>query len=135
MSAAEQATPEPYTDLNVSGPAPVIDLNKHRRRGSALHTVQGRRGQTMPASDRSQADPADDGEQSALEAWAETIEVSFIEARMSLTNPDTAAAYLRTLDILERALQGSCANGVITDGQLAELTAVIDGMRKAPGLL
>ena len=132
MSAAEHATPEPY--MNTSGPAPVIDLNKHRHRGGAFRAVQGRRGQTMTTPDSSPADPAD-GEQSALEAWAETIEVFFIEARMSLTNPDTAAAYLRTLDVLERALQGSHANNVITDDQLAELTAVIDGMRQAPRLI
>jgi aspartokinase len=131
MSAAEQAAPEPYATLNTAGPAPVIDLNKHRHRAGAIRAVQGRRGQTMTTPDGSQAD----GEQSALTEWAETIEVAFIAARMSLTNPDTAAAYLRTLDVLERALQGSHANNVISAEQLAKLATVIDGMRKAPDLL
>jgi hypothetical protein len=129
MSAAERA----YA-MNTDEPAPVIDLNKHRHRAGAFHAVEGRRGHTMTTPDSSPEHPADD-EQSALEEWAETIEVAFIEARMSLTNPETAAAYLRTLDILERALQGSHANEVITDGQLAELTTVINGMRQAPRLI
>lgn len=75
------------------------------------------------------------GERNALQAWAESIEQSFNEIRQSLTSPDTAAAFLRTLDVLERTLQGSRAKGIITAGQLAELTALIDGMRKVPSLL
>ncbi|MGA5670001.1 hypothetical protein ACPCTG_31540 [Streptomyces pseudogriseolus] len=81
--------------------------------------------------------PADgDGDVSrALAEFAETIEMGFNDIQQTLTDPATAAAYGRTLDVVERALQGSHANGMLTDEQLGELTGVIDGMRKAPGLL
>jgi hypothetical protein len=71
----------------------------------------------------------------ALAEFAEELELSFNDIQQSLTSPATAAAFLRTLDVLERALQGSQAGGIITAGQLAELEAVIDGMRQAIRLL
>lgn len=85
----------------------------------------------------SHGQPGDgDGDTSrALAAFAETIEMSFNGIHQTLTDPATAAAYARTLDVVERALEGSHASGMLTDEQLGELTGVIDGMRQAPGLL
>ncbi|WP_055695394.1 hypothetical protein [Streptomyces prasinopilosus] len=140
MSAAEHATtPERPCVMNKTGPAPVIDLDK-RRRSSALRTVRGRWAKTMttPPGSTPGGEPDNaptDGQRSALEAFAESLEMSFNDIEQSLTNPATAAAFLRTLDIIERALQGSHANDVITADQLAELTAVIDGMRQVPRLI
>ncbi|WP_086560974.1 hypothetical protein [Streptomyces africanus] len=71
----------------------------------------------------------------ALRGWAESIETSFIEIGQSLTRKENAASYLRTLDVFERFLQGSHAQGVIDREQLTELTARVDDMRKVPGLL
>ncbi|RSN39993.1 hypothetical protein DMH12_36170 [Streptomyces sp. WAC 04229] len=76
-----------------------------------------------------------DNDVTAVAAFANTIETSFIEIGQSLTDPATRAAYLRTLDIWERALQGSREQGVIDTQQLADLTQVIEGMRQAPTLL
>jgi hypothetical protein len=84
------------------------------------------------------ADPPEDRHADAsesLRAFAETIELSFLDIQRSLTEPDTAAVFLRTLDLWERALEGSRANGVITSDQLTELTEVMDGMRQAPRLI
>ncbi|MFE6412627.1 hypothetical protein ACFVOR_37470 [Streptomyces sp. NPDC057837] len=78
--------------------------------------------------------PGGDASQ-ALRAWAETIETSFIEIGQSLTRGDTAASYLRTLDVFERTLQGLHAQGVIDQTQLGELAGTIADMRKVPGLL
>jgi hypothetical protein len=72
---------------------------------------------------------------SALAAFANTIETSFLEIGQSLTQPATAAAFQRTLDVWERTLQGSHAQGIIDAGQLAELTEVLQGMREAPRLV
>ncbi|KPC67990.1 hypothetical protein ADL27_57555, partial [Streptomyces sp. NRRL F-6602] len=70
-----------------------------------------------------------------LQAWAETIEISFNGIDQTLTNPQTRAAFLRTLDLWEGILQASRANDVIDDGQLARLLETLTGMRQAPNLL
>lgn len=128
MSAAEPAIPErPY--VNTPAPAPVIRLD-HRRRGGGHPTTRGRRAamDTTPA-DSSQPDDA------ALHGFADSIERSFLETGQSLTDPRTAAAYLRTLDVWETALRGSHAQGVLDVRQLRELTEVLHGMRQAPRLI
>ncbi|MGP3737993.1 hypothetical protein ACTWJ9_33325 (plasmid) [Streptomyces sp. GDS52] len=79
--------------------------------------------------------PTEEGGRSALEEFANDLEMSFNDVDRSLTNPETSAVFLRTLDIWERTLQGSHANGIIDAGQLAELTAVLQGMREAPRLV
>ncbi|WP_437090039.1 hypothetical protein [Streptomyces sp. enrichment culture] len=77
--------------------------------------------------------PADDA--SALAAFAETIETSFVEIGQSLTDPRTRDAYLTTLATWERILQGSHATGVIDDATLQELMVPLNGMRQAPGII
>lgn len=143
MSAAQPADPaRPYIDLNGPDDAAVIPLSNRRggRRGG-LRAVRGQShmGDDSQDPERVQHAPKIDkrpaGEVSALEAFANTIEISFLEIGQSLTQPDTAAAFLRTLDVWERALQGSHAQGIIDAAQLEELTTVIRGMREAPRLV
>ncbi|MET8571827.1 hypothetical protein [Streptomyces sp. NPDC004783] len=141
MSAAQPADPaHPYT-----GPddAAVIPLNQRHRRGTG-RTARGRwshmrdtpPGDTPPQpADKVETRDGHDDEPSALAAFASSIETSFLEIGQSLTTPDTAAAFQRTLDIWERALQGSHAQGIIDAGQLDELTTILKGMREAPKLL
>jgi len=75
------------------------------------------------------------GDQDALRGFADSIEKSFLETGQSLSDPRTAAAYQRTLDVWETALKGSHAQGVIDVRQLRELTEVLHGMRQAPHLI
>lgn len=128
MSAAEPADPAP-PEMNTSGPGAVIDITK-RRRGGALQAAQGRWTMETPPG------PApDDAGRTALERFAEDIEISLNEIHQSLTDEDTAAVFVRTLQICARALEGSRATGLIDQAQLEELLAVIHGMEQAPRLL
>jgi hypothetical protein len=61
--------------------------------------------------------------------------MTFLEAGHSLTQPETARVFTTTLDIVQRALEGSEATGIITAEQLRELAEVIRGMHQAPGLI
>ncbi len=142
MSAAQPADPaRPYihNDVNDDGDAAVLPLNPHRGARGALRTVRGRwshMGNDQPARHLHTATPdAGHNDVSALEAWAETIEISFNEIDQSLTNPQTRAAYLRTLDMWERNLQGFHERGVLTDDQLREMMIPLDGMRRAPQII
>jgi hypothetical protein len=67
--------------------------------------------------------------------FAEDIEKSFNEIHQTLTDERTADVFVRTLQIWERALEGSCATGLIDEQQLAELRAVLRGMEQAPRLV
>ena len=144
MSAAQPADPaRPYLDT-VNGPddAAVIPLKQRRGSRGALRAVRGR-WSTMNDSEQDpdqvpaahKIDTRDHDGVSALAAFANTIETSFIAIGQSLTDPATAAAFQRTLDLWERTLQGSHAQGIIDAGQLAELTQVLQGMREAPRLV
>ncbi|CAK7288594.1 hypothetical protein [Streptomyces misionensis] len=120
MSAAEPAGTQPL--------GAVVDFTK-RRRGGALRTAQGR-------WQAKAAPPPDPGrERSAAELFADDIEVSFNAISQSLTDPATAAAFLKTLDIWERALEGAHATGLIDEQQLTQLLGVVEGMRQAPRLV
>lgn len=79
--------------------------------------------------------PDEPEEQSALALFAGDIERSFIDIGQSLSDDETARTFLRTLDIWQRALEGSHASGIITAKQLKELLTVIQGMREAPRLV
>ncbi|MET8585692.1 hypothetical protein ABZX39_33215 [Streptomyces collinus] len=74
-------------------------------------------------------------EREALERFAEDIEMSLNEIGQSLTDDETAATFVRTLQICARAVEGSHATGIIDQDQLEELLAVIVGMEQAPRLL
>jgi hypothetical protein len=130
MSAAEPAIPErPY--LNTTTPAHVVSIDKHRGR-AARTAAKGRWSKVNTPHEPGHSEVPGSG---SLESFADSIETSFNEIEQSLTNPATAAAFLRTLDVWERALQGSEATGIISAEQLAELTEVIRGMRQAPRLV
>ncbi|MBZ6211715.1 hypothetical protein KVH31_35040 [Streptomyces olivaceus] len=95
-----------------------------------------RRLHPAPAPDTDpDAGPPGGEEAAALQAWAETIEISFNGIDQSLTNPQTKAAFLRALDLWEGILHASRATDVIDDGQLARLLETLTGMRQAPNLL
>ncbi|MFF7795615.1 hypothetical protein [Streptomyces sp. NPDC007991] len=87
---------------------------------------------TTPPGDSQDHTPR---QHSPLAEFAETIEMSLNEAGQSLTNPDTATTFLRTLDVFQRTVQGHHAQGVIDDAQLREIEATIEGMRQVPGLV
>lgn len=75
-----------------------------------------------------------DGADAATQ-FAEVIERTFLEDGRSLTHPETAHVYGLTLNLVTRLLEGSHARGVIDASQLGELTASVDGMKQAPGLI
>lgn len=134
MSAAQPADPtRPYVDSPEN--AAVISLTKRRniRSGGTLQAARGRWNMNTPPADN--PPPPTPGGKSPLEVFADDIETSFNAINQSLTKPDTVAAYLLTLDVWERALQGSHATGIIDGEQLDELLGVLRGMREAPGLI
>jgi hypothetical protein len=131
MSAAESADPtRPYA-MNAGGDAAVIPLNKHRAGRGGRRSGGGWRNTMTPPPNPN----ADDEYTEAAKAYADTLEKTFLAVRRSLTEPDTAEVFLLTLDIWQRVLEGSHANGIIDAGQLEELTEVIEGMKQAPRLL
>jgi hypothetical protein len=91
--------------------------------GRHLHTATG------------DIDQQPDNDVTALHEFASSIETSFLEIGQSLTDPSTAAAFTRTLDVWQRLLEGSHAQGVIDDQQLTQLLETLHGMRQAPTLL
>ncbi|MGQ4437955.1 hypothetical protein ACN6LI_003320 [Streptomyces violaceoruber] len=143
MSAAQPADPaRTYVndDVNTDGDAAVLPLNPHRGSRGALRTVRGRwsrMGNDQPGRHLHTANATDPGPDDvpAVEAFANTIETSFLAIDQSLTNPATAAAFLRTLDVWENVLRGSHAQHVIDDEQLDQLLETLNGMRQAPNLI
>lgn len=144
MSAAQPADPARryvHNDVNADGDAAVLPLNPHRASRGAFRTVRGRwshMGNDQPARHLHTAGEPDTTRHDdvpAVQAFAHTIETSFLEIDQSLTSPQTAAAFQRTLDLWERILQGSHAQHVITDKQLDQLLETLNGMRQAPNLI
>ena len=143
MSATQPADPaRTYVndDVNTDGDAAVLPLNPHRGPRGALRTVRGRwshMGNDQPERHLHTANATDQqhNDVPAVEAFANTIETSFLAIDQSLTNPATAAAFLRTLDVWENVLRGSHAQEVIDDEQLDQLLETLNGMRQAPNLI
>jgi hypothetical protein len=81
--------------------------------------------------------PADRPGETPAEAFAETIETVFngLKPPRTLTDDDTEVIYLTTLAIVTRALQGSQAQGIITEEQLGDLDQMLEGLRQAPRLV
>lgn len=130
MSAAEPVRPH----VNMSGPAPVISLNTRRRGGQSTTRGQRVMDTTPPAGSGPPAqrqEPVSD----PLRSWAESIEKTFLESDLSLTDPRTAAAYQSTLDVWEKTLHGFHAQGVIDAEQLRTQTETLHGMRQVPRLI
>ena len=130
MSAAEPADPT-QIPLNTGRGGSVIDITKRLHSGGTRMTAEGGWSAMAPPAgpdDRPEIDPA-------LRLWAEDIEKSFRAIKLTLTDDDTAAAYVRTLEVLERTLEGSHATGLIDRGQLSELLGVLRGMKEVPRLV
>lgn len=124
MSAAEPADPGPDGGTD-NGPATVILFrqgpSKRRRR---------RREETVP-NPREPSEPS----ASPQQHLANSVEARFLKCERTLTDPETAEAYLITLDLVSTMLAGAHVNGIVDDEQRRELHAMIDGMKAAPGLL
>lgn len=134
MSAEPALPTQPC--LNTVGPADVISIDKHRRTSVGGHPAgRGQRGAmntTPPPGDGSRPPNDDD---TALADWADSIEKSFLAIGQSLTDPRTRAVFWRTLDVWQRTLEGSHAQGIIDDRQLRKLLEILNGMRRTPGLV
>lgn len=143
MSAAQPADPARphiHNDVNADDDAAVLHLNPRRGPRGALRTTRGRwshMGNDQPARHLHNAGEPDTGHDDVppVEAFANTIETSFLEIDQTLTNPQTRAAYLRTLDVWETVLRGSHAQHVIDSKQLDQLLETLNGMRQAPNLI
>lgn len=74
--------------------------------------------------------------EAALRIVADDMERIFNGAgRRTLTDEETAAVYGITLGIVEHALRGSVASGIITEEQRAELAELLKGLKEAPRLV
>ena len=133
MSAAEPANPTPAYPVNNGAGAAVIPLTKHRSRG-VRNASRGWRA-TMTPPESPAGPPGAGDSHNSLTQFAQTIELGFLEIGRSLSEPDTASVFQVTLNICQRALEGSQATGIINADQLAELSTVIEGMRQAPRLV
>ena len=86
--------------------------------------------------------PTAGGEQnlSDLESVADYVERWFNEewfdgVQRSLSNEETAAVFLRTVDLFQHILKGAVASGIIDEEQRAKLADLLDAARQAPGLI
>ena len=128
MSAADPADHTPPPTLNTGDRAPVIDLSKRRRSGA--HTARTGRWQRM---DTPSTPAAGDDRERVLRLLADDMEKAFnADDGRTLTDEETAAVYVRTLALVEHALDGAAATGLINEGQRTELGHLIAGMKAAP---
>lgn len=134
MSAAAPADPTPPTlTVNNREGAAVIDITRRRGPRGPQHT-QG--GWTMgtPPTPPDRVPPQGDYH-AALRLIADDMEKAFNADGRTLSDDETAADYVRTLRLVEHALQGAAARGVITEDQLRDLAVLIQGMKEAPRLI
>ena len=117
MSAAAEAAD--HTPGQPSGGVVLPMFKRHTARPAAV----------PPANTAAAEEPA------AAQELAERIEALFHHHGMTLTDEETADVYGITLDLVRMMHQGAHTDGVITAPQLAQLAAMVDGMRRAPQLL
>ncbi|MEU7338634.1 hypothetical protein [Streptomyces sp. NPDC007074] len=121
MSAAAPADPGP----DGNGPGTVIlfrknhPSNRHRRRGKE---------EAVPA-------PVEPGDRSPEKVLADSVERVYLKRGLTLTDPDTAEAFLAAMDAVEIMVQGGRVHKVIDEGQSEELLAMLEGMKRAPRLV
>ncbi|MBJ6623552.1 hypothetical protein [Streptomyces sp. DHE17-7] len=75
------------------------------------------------------------GDLTPQDRLAATIEKAFADHRRTLTDPDTAEAFLISLGLMRRTLDGALAQGLIDQPAHADLAGMLDGMREATRLL
>ena len=122
MSAAEPA-PFPAVVMNTAGGAAVIPLHDRVRRHAG-------RGPHM-----SETPETGSPESSSRELLAEHIETMFNELGHSLTEESTAETFTLTLTIVRGMLEGAVAEGIVDEGQRAELDAMLGGLFGVPGMV
>lgn len=125
MSAAEPATPE-RGYLNARSHGAVIDITKRRAGGrGAAAEAQGRwNAMSTP--------PGHGSDRTPIEAVADDMEAWFLSVQRSLTDPETAFIYRRTVEIVEHLLKGAVAKDLITEEQRTQLADILEAARQAP---
>lgn len=118
MPAADSAQPEPAEAAS----AAILQLFPHRAP------------ERLSKRDRKAPVP-DTPEPSPHERLAESVETLFLKHDRTLSEPETAEAYLITLHLVATLFEGAHVNGLVDDQQHTELAAMIEGMRAVPGLL
>ncbi|MFD9721046.1 hypothetical protein [Streptomyces sp. NPDC059076] len=95
-----------------AGPGAVISLSSHPRRRS--HRI----------------DPPDFTEPEQI--LAEIIEALFLKRSRTLTDEDTAEAYVIAIDAMLLVIDGAMARGVVGETEHQALRGMAEGMRQAP---
>lgn len=118
MSAAEHA------DLGPDQPGTVIAF---RTAGRPQRRNTRRENTTVPPQPNPNLSP-----QEKLTAW---VERAFTEHRRTLTDPDTAQAFLIATGVMRHVVDGALAKSLIDEDAHEELTGMLTGLEAAPGLL
>lgn len=79
--------------------------------------------------------PERPGDLTPQEKLAAMVERAFADHARTLTDPDTAEAFLITLGLMRKVLDGARAQDLIDEAAHRDLTGMLDGMQAAPGLL
>ena len=131
-AAAESATPPTPPHLNAGEGEAVIPLNTRRTRRAATNHRGGPTSMQQPPGNPPGPEPADPQREEVERAVAEQVEKAFNASGRTLSDDDTAAAYLITLGVVQHTLNGAAANGMIDDEQRNGLAALFAGMTEAP---
>ncbi|MFD1278052.1 hypothetical protein [Streptomyces kaempferi] len=86
---------------------------------------RGRREETVPAP----------GETTPEQRLADKMERLYLKHDMTLTDPDTAQAFLIAMDAVQMMVQGGRVHKVIDEEQRAVFHAMLEGMKAAPRLV
>lgn len=121
MSAAEHADPGPDQP---GGPATVLSFPTAIR--PSRRTAR-REKTTVPAQPNPNLSP-----QEKLTAW---VERAFTEHRRTLTDPDTAEAFLIATGVMRHVVDGALAQGLVDEDAHRELNGMLTGLEASPGLL
>jgi hypothetical protein len=126
--------------VNTGTGATVINLDKHRpQRGGDRQIVQGRwtpMEQTPPGPRPLPLPKPAEGEPGSrddiLALLANDAEAFFNAVGRSLTDPQAAAVYTRTIGFVGHILDGAVAQGILTQQQRDELAVLLVGLMEAP---
>ncbi|MEV4975604.1 hypothetical protein [Streptomyces scopuliridis] len=127
MPAAAESTPHAPEADHGTGTGAVIHISDRFRRP--------RRPKAPLTPAPRPAGPAPEVEPSALDHIAYRVQALFTAHRRTLTDDDTAEAFVITLDGVLGLLDGALAEGVLGDEQHQSLHALLTAMRSAPSRL
>ncbi|WP_416520060.1 hypothetical protein [Streptomyces achromogenes] len=130
-AAAESATPPTPPTLNSDEGGSVLPFARRTRR-SATNTRGGQPMETPPGKPAkpTQANPEQEGGERLVAEHAE--KVFNAAGNRTLSDPETALAYVTTLGVVQHTLQGAAASGIISEEQRAVLAGLIAGLSEAP---